>query len=223
MGFDFSGLSFQLDRSGALWLPDASTLVVADLHLEKGSSLAARGALLPPYDSRMTLLSLLEVVRRLDPKVVVCLGDSFHDMSGPERVNAEDRGLLDSMTSFRDWIWVGGNHDPRISLPFDGRTASEVRIKGVRFRHEPYPKGDGPEVCGHMHPVAKLRLKGQTLRRKCFVETSRRWVLPAFGCLTGGLNVLDRAFAPLTAAGGVVHMLGGDRPYRIEMAKLSRG
>lgn len=218
----FGDCLFHLDRSGAFWMPEVSTLVVADLHLEKGSSYARRGVMLPPYDSTVTLQSLLEVVRRLEPKRVVCLGDSFHDMDAPERVAPEDKATLDALTSFREWIWIGGNHDPRISLPFSGTTASEIVIGGVRFRHEPSPGDDMPEVCGHLHPVAKLRMKGQTLRRKCFLETRARWILPAFGCLTGGLNVLDKAFSGYLGPAPMAHMLGAERPYRIELSRLSR-
>lgn len=209
------------DRSGGLWLPAHRTLVVADLHLEKGSSLAGRGSMAPPYDTRSTLLSLIETLRRLEPSRVVCLGDSFHDMGAPERLREEDRSLLDAAMANRRWTWIGGNHDPRVSLPFDGETASEIEIEDVLLRHEPSGR-PGPEICGHMHPAAKLRMKGQTIRRKCFLAAGRRVILPAMGALSGGLNVLDRAFAPLVARDAVVHMLGSDRPYRIEVARLSR-
>lgn len=210
-----------MDRSGGLWIPGVRTLVVADLHLEKGSSLAARGHFAPPYDTAATLVALNEVVRRLEPARVICLGDSFHDMGAPERISESDRILLDAAMAHRRWTWVGGNHDPRISLPFDGETASEVEIADVVFRHEP-SSGSGHEVCGHLHPAARLRMKGQTLRRKCFLASGNRLVLPAMGTLSGGLNVLDKAFALLLAPGACVHMLAGERPYRIEVSRLSR-
>ncbi len=49
------GLDFIPDLSGALYAPDFATLLVADLHLEKGTSLARRGVHLPPYDTRESL------------------------------------------------------------------------------------------------------------------------------------------------------------------------
>ena len=56
--FMLGRLALVPDLSGALYLPDERTLVVADLHLEKGSAYAARGVLLPPYDSAATLAAL---------------------------------------------------------------------------------------------------------------------------------------------------------------------
>jgi metallophosphoesterase superfamily enzyme len=73
------GVRTTLRASGALWIERARTLVVADLHLEKGSAYGAKGQLLPPYDTRETLARLEAEVEALDPQVVVLLGDSFHD------------------------------------------------------------------------------------------------------------------------------------------------
>ena len=43
-----AGVTLTADISGALYWDDQSLLVVSDLHLEKGSSFAARGILIPP-------------------------------------------------------------------------------------------------------------------------------------------------------------------------------
>ena len=49
---------FAADPAGVLYWPEQGLLAVADLHLEKGSSFAARGVLLPPYDTAATLARL---------------------------------------------------------------------------------------------------------------------------------------------------------------------
>jgi metallophosphoesterase superfamily enzyme len=72
-----NGVELVADLSGALWWPARATLVVADLHLEKGSSFAARGSLLPPYDTDATLARLEDAIARLKPARVIALGDSF--------------------------------------------------------------------------------------------------------------------------------------------------
>src|SRR3546814_17164774 len=100
-----------LFRSALDW-PAAATLVVADLHLEKGSAFARRGQLLPPYDSRATLAALAAAVARHHPRRVVCLGDSFHDDTAAARLGMRETGLLRNMAQAHDWIWVAGNHDP---------------------------------------------------------------------------------------------------------------
>ena len=94
-GLTLAGETLALDLCGGLWLAQHRTLVVSDLHLEKGSAYAARsGQFLPPYDTRETLACLHEVVQRLDPACVVALGDSFHDARGPERMEPGDRAMI---------------------------------------------------------------------------------------------------------------------------------
>ena len=79
-----AGVTLIADLSGALFWEDAGLLVVSDLHLEKGSSFAARGVLLPPYDTVATLGRLAAVIARHDPRTVIALGDSFHDRNAHE-------------------------------------------------------------------------------------------------------------------------------------------
>ncbi|HYS47817.1 MAG TPA: phosphoesterase, partial [Xanthobacteraceae bacterium] len=83
-----AGIALVADADGALYWPEQHLLVVADLHLEKGSSYAVRGVLLPPYDTAATLAALARVVVRYRPRIVVALGDSFHDGDGPQRLSA---------------------------------------------------------------------------------------------------------------------------------------
>lgn len=207
---------FVADAAGALYWPAQDTLVAADLHLEKGSAFARRRSLLPPYDSRATLTALARAIDRHEPERVVALGDSFHDVDGAARLDDADLAILQRLQAGRDWIWVTGNHDPYLPARPGGRVADSLTIAGVRLRHEPSAVPDGPEIAGHLHPAARLRYRGATVRRKCFVGTSRRLVLPALGAYAGGLNVLDAAFAPLFGAQPfLVWMLGRARVYRL--------
>jgi DNA ligase-associated metallophosphoesterase len=210
-----------LDPAGALWLAASRTLVVADLHLEKSSSFARRGMLLPPYDTSATLALLAELVTRRDPRRVVCLGDSFHDRGGFGRLSELDGLRLATLQRGRDWIWVKGNHDPELPAEIGGDIAAEFFADGLRFRHEPTPGMTPGEVAGHLHPAAKIRSRGRAVRCRAFATDGFRMVLPAFGVLTGGLNVLDRAFAPLFAAGALRPVLiGGDRLFPVAFSAL---
>jgi hypothetical protein len=189
-----AGCEVVLVPEGALYWPGEEVLVVADLHLEKGSALAARGQLVPPYDSHSTLARLAAVCERLAPRVVVALGDSFHDGAGHRRLPSAPRGLLAALQAGRDWIWVAGNHDPAPPVDLGGTAAAELFIAGVALRHEPSTEAGIAEIAGHLHPAARVRLRGKTLRRRCFAGDGRRLILPAFGAFTGGLNVRDAAF-----------------------------
>jgi DNA ligase-associated metallophosphoesterase len=210
------------DCSGALYWPAERTLLVADLHLEKGSSYAESGTLLPPYDTRETLARLASVIARSEPARVVALGDSFHDPGAAERIAANDLASLQKLQRGRDWVWIAGNHDPAIPARAGGSITDELEIAGLVLRHAPAGGAATHEIAGHLHPAAKLSMYGTTIRRPCFVGNGQRLVMPAFGAFTGGLNVLDRAFTALFGSSDVaVWMLGRARLYPVATRALS--
>lgn len=212
-------LVYRVDVSGALHLPEHATLVVSDLHLEKGSSFARRGSFLPPHDTRDTLTRLAAVVARLAPKRVIALGDSFHDRDGPARLGPEENAMLAALMAERDWIWILGNHDPALPDSLPGERADGLVLDGTVLRHAPSGTA-APEIAGHLHPVAKVVAPGRAVRRRCVAASARRLVLPAFGAYAGGLNVCDRAFRPLFPDGLTAHVLGDRGVYRVAEAML---
>jgi len=216
---EICGQCLQGDSAGALYWPAERLLVVADLHLEKGSSFARRGVMLPPYDTAATLVSLAAVIARHNPRMVISLGDSFHDGEGAQRLSASDRATLSALQQGRDWIWISGNHDPDPSADIGGVFSDCVSIGSFVFRHEPGQWSDDNEIAGHLHPVARVNVRGRTVSRKCFASDGRRLVMPAFGAFTGGLNVRDRAFAAIfDALDFTAHMIGQSRLYAISAA-----
>jgi DNA ligase-associated metallophosphoesterase len=191
-------------------------LVVADLHLEKGSSYAARGVLLPPYDTAATLARLAYAIARYAPRAVIALGDSFHDGGGPGRVLDGDRANLLQLQRGRDWIWIAGNHDPEPAAGVGGTSAAALAIGPLLFRHEPQAIAAAGEIAGHLHPVARVSGRGRTVSRRCFASDGSRMVMPAFGAYAGGLNVRHRAFADVfRTLSFTTHMLGDGRLYTI--------
>jgi DNA ligase-associated metallophosphoesterase len=211
-----AGVVLEAFPEGVLWWADQRLLVVADLHLEKGSAFARRGQLLPPYDTAATLARLARLVVRLEPAVVVSLGDSFHDDGGAARLSRRDRATLSALQSGRDWVWIAGNHDPAAPAGLDGTHLDALAIGAVRFVHEPQPMAASGEIAGHLHPAARVAGRGRSVRRRCFVGDGERLVMPAFGAYTGGLNVMDQAFAGLFTIRSLrAFMLGEDRVYAV--------
>ncbi len=210
-----------LDLSGAIYLPDRATLLVADLHLEKGSSFARKGQLLPPYDTRETLAILTEAIDRFRPNAVVALGDSFHDLGGPDRLCGDDCGALAALQAGRDWTWITGNHDPAVPDRVGGRVTEEIALGGLMLRHQPQA-GAAFEIAGHLHPVGKVAMRGRSVRRRCFVTDGRRLVMPAFGAYAGGLNACDAVFKPLFLDGFTAHLIGDGRLFAIGRSMLCR-
>lgn len=183
--------------AGALYWEAEDTLLVADLHLEKGATYAALGMLLPPYDTRSTLARLGKILSQVNPARVVALGDSFHRSEGAENLVADDLALLLELQTGRDWYWICGNHDPHLPASIGGTVCGTLSISGVTLRHEPSEDSSAREIVGHLHPVARISRHGTVIRRRCFATDGNRLVMPAFGAYAGGLNVLDEAFHPL--------------------------
>ncbi len=198
---------------GGLWWEETRVLVVSDLHLEKASSYAARGQMLPPYDTRATLARVARAMDALSPRMVISLGDSFHDRRARPRMAADDVANLRAMTAVCDWVWVEGNHDPAPPEDLGGRASAELVIGPLTFRH--IPTGAAGEVAGHLHPCAKVVGRGgRAVRARCFATDGDRLVMPAYGALTGGLNVLDVAFNALFPGGRLLAgVIGRDSVY----------
>jgi len=220
-----AGMTFQAELNGALLWPDEATLVVADLHLEKGSSYAARGRpqFLPPYDTAATIGRLEQLLTRHDPKRVICLGDSTHDSGAADRIDPANAARISAMTAGRDWIWITGNHDPEPPASWGGTILREVAIGNVVLRHQAgdtAPDAQTCEISGHFHPTASVETRLARVSGRCFALDGRRLVLPAFGAYTGGLNVLDPAIARLFDFAFNVVMLGRRRLFAFSSAAL---
>ena len=207
-----NGAELVPDVSGALWWPARGVLVVADLHLEKGSSYARHN--LPPYDSRATLDRLAEAVGRLEPRHVICLGDSFHDRRAADRLAADERDRVQALAARVDWTWIAGNHDPAPPADWGGTVEHELTVGPLVFRHAADPARPGAgEVSGHYHPKTRVRVRGKGVSARCFVADGRRLILPAFGAYTGGLSVLDPAITRFFPRSFAAHLIGKRAVY----------
>ncbi|TSJ64670.1 ligase-associated DNA damage response endonuclease PdeM [Starkeya sp. 3C] len=214
-GILLAGVHLLLDPAGALYWPEERLLVVADLHLEKGSAFAARGVPLPPYDSRATLALLERIAARWQPRAIVALGDSFHDRGAAARLGSDERASLAALGRGREMIWIAGNHDPDPAPELGGNHLDLLRLGPLTLRHEPAPGFVRGEIVGHFHPVARLVQRGRSLRRRCFATDGSRLVMPALGAYAGGLNIRDAALAGLFVRDYAAHLVGAARTYRI--------
>lgn len=217
--FRFRGADLVADPSGVLFWPDAQVLAVADLHLEKGSCAAARGRLLPPYDTRATLDRLEEAINRLAPSRVLCLGDSFHDSEAGTRMTGDDLDRVRRLTASVEWLWIAGNHDPEPPGGLGGQARAEERLGPLVFRHEAWPGAVG-EVSGHLHPTAAVPTGVRRVRSRCFVTDGAKLILPAFGAYAGGLDIGDSAIRRLLGQRFEIHLLARGRIHRFSSERL---
>ena len=210
------GASFLADAAGALFHEAERTLLVADLHLEKASRYAVRGQFLPPYDTAETLYRLGALIARYAPRRLICLGDSFHDIRAGERMAASDVETIALLARRAEIVWIAGNHDPEVPAFLPGERAERVALAGIVLRHEPSIEEDAAEICGHLHPVARVATKRGSVRRRCFAGTATRLVMPAFGALTGGLNIKDAAFTQVFGEQSPrAYVIGSSRVYAV--------
>ncbi|HZK99402.1 MAG TPA: ligase-associated DNA damage response endonuclease PdeM [Caulobacteraceae bacterium] len=220
LALTLSGTPVICRPSGALWVEMAGALIVADLHLEKGSSFALRGQMLPPYDSGETLSRLEAEAAALAPRLIVLLGDTFHDRAAESRLSAADAARLRALAAGRSLVFVAGNHDAEAPRNLPGDSVDRLTVGGLDLVHEPSPVSGGAEVAGHLHPCARLRGYGMGVRRRCFVTDGERIVLPAFGAFAGGLNVRDLAFRPLFRRSPLAAILGAARVHAVGWRSL---
>ena len=216
-----SGERLMLDPMGALFWPQQQLLAVSDLHLEKGSSFARRGMLLPPWDTHATIDRLTLLLRRWSPATVVALGDSFHDAGGSARLPATEQQRLIAMTNAHRFIWVQGNHDPTPPDGLGGEWVVTHAAGPIMFRHQASASADVGEIVGHHHPKATVEARSGTVSRPCFVFDGGRLMMPAFGAYTGGLDVRNPAIHRLFPRGGRVFLLGKDRLFSFEIGRGS--
>ncbi len=196
----FAGHDFLAHIDAALYWPARRALLVADLHLEKASWYARGGQMLPPYDSRATLERLAVIIVQTGANTVYCLGDNFHDSAGEDRLENVAASLLQQLTARTDWHWINGNHDAALVGRWGGRVVPEMQVDGIMLRHEAEPGYAGAEMSGHYHPKFRLRGRGRSVARRCYVANESKLIFPAFGALTGGMDADD----------GVIRKVVGD-------------
>ena len=218
----FADQVFEPLPSGALHWPAQKALLVADLHLEKLSSYAKRGSLLPPYDTGLTLKKLGDDIERTGVTEVIALGDSFHRDEGTSTLLDADRLRLVALMGKAYWTWISGNHDPSPHA-LGGACVAVLERSGLTLTHHP-ARGTRGLVAGHLHPSARVAADGRSVRRPCFVHDGRTMILPAYGSSTGTLNILSAPFFGLLDHGALeVTMIGRGRVYPVSPRRLVGG
>lgn len=215
--FPFTQTQLTALGSGALWWPEPRVLCVSDLHLGKSERIARRGGTaLPPYETRDTLMRLAQDLDRCAAQIVICLGDSFDDLSAVQSLSGEERLWIARLQAGRQWVWIEGNHDPG-PVDLGGSHLSELAIGPLTFRHIASPQCVG-EISGHYHPKASLSLRGRTVSRPAFLYDRDRVIMPAYGTYTGGLRSTSDALTRLMRQDACA-ILTGPRPTVIPMPR----
>ncbi|STX52075.1 metallophosphoesterase, DNA ligase-associated [Legionella busanensis] len=191
----FADYPLILSSLGVIYWPAQQLIIVADLHLEKGSYYAKRGNPLPLYDTWDTLKRLEHVIDYFKPKILLSLGDNLHDPNAFLRINNSAQKLLKHISTRLDkWIWLMGNHDKKVILSFATNIyfCTYWKLESITFTHDFLPNTPY-QIVGHYHP--KLKIKKIT--GKCFLVNQNKIVMPSFGSYTGGLDIKSDNFEKL--------------------------
>jgi DNA ligase-associated metallophosphoesterase len=215
--FTFRGETLSALASGALHWPARGMLVVSDLHLGKSERSARRGgAMLPPYEGIETLDRLATDIALTEPRTVLCLGDSFDDLTAAAALDEGTEARLGALMAGRRWIWIEGNHDPG-PIAIGGTHLREVTEGALVFRHIAEHGAEG-ELSGHYHPKARLVTRQGAVTRRCFLVDGTRVILPAYGTYTGGLSCDGPELSALMDASARAILLGRP-PVEIPMPR----
>lgn len=193
----------------ALWRPAGRQLLVADLHLGKAELFQANGIPMPSDGDQSTLARLIGLCDRLAPQELIILGDLIHGQQG---LTPALRWRLRNLPAACGCVvtLISGNHDRGINL--DGLPHQPSQQRGsLWLSHQPEsrPSSRFLNICGHVHPVARIRQRSDCLRLPCFafLEPDQQLLIPAFGELTGGHECGQRYRKWLVADSAIVPWL----------------
>jgi uncharacterized protein len=186
----FGGQRLWLLPEKAAFLPETSTLLVADAHIGKALSFRKLGVPVPHGTTAETLAVLSALVDRLGAKRIVFLGDFLHS------ARAHGPTTMDTVMRWRDahaaleLTLVRGNHDDHAGDPpahLGIHAVDEPLMHGdLALCHHPVARPPACVLAGHLHPGVSLGGRANDhLRLPCFWFGPQVGVLPAFGAFTG--------------------------------------
>ena len=209
---NFNNHKFQISKEGILFWFDKQIAIIADLHLEKGSSFGPSGQFLPPYDSEETLTKLSDIIKKHNVQKVILLGDTFHDKNAMRRMSKRVLIVFEKFIKKYEVIFVLGNHENNIKLQ-NIKFFNEYVLDGIHFVHQASKK-NVYQISGHYHPVATIKTGSKKITGKCFIQQKYNLILPSFGVYTGGLNIKSRIFKKIFKNEPVIYFLGKRSVYK---------
>ena len=209
---NFYNHEFKINNDGILFWLEKKIAVVSDLHLEKGSSFASSGQFVPPFDSEETLNKLINFLKIHEVKVIILLGDTFHDRGALNRMSSKVKSIFDSLVENYEIIFVLGNHENKMKSAFI-KFYERYIVDDIHFLHEAVLEKKY-QISGHFHPVASLKINSKQITEKCLIHSENHIIMPAFGEFTGGLNINNPVFKPFLNRNYYIYFLTKKSVYK---------
>lgn len=183
--------TFILLPEKALLRKATNDLIIADVHLGKGTHFNKAGMPIPIASAQQDIQNLALLVHKYSPSTVIFLGDLFHST-----INSEWDVFISFLNLHQaiQFILVKGNHDiipEKYYKHAHFKVENNLEYESFILSHEPIVH-DKFVICGHLHPGIKMKGKAkQSFTLPCFYKTAQQLVIPAFGQLTG-LFILEK-------------------------------
>ena len=187
-----AGEDVVLDSDRAIYWPREKTLIVADVHLGKGSAFRRSGIAVPAGSTQQDLQRLSALIEQHSAQRLLVLGDLFHArLDADEPWHPQFDAFRHQQAALRIDV-VQGNHDDLVGIPERWRLnwlAAPQLEAPFALMHEAKTSPLGHALGGHVHPVVKLQTRRERLRLPVFWLRETLTVLPSFGLFTGGWEV----------------------------------
>ena len=215
----FADKKFSIFSNGELYWQNKKTLIISDLHFEKGSFFSEANQYIPPFDTIETLRQLSNFINNHPVEKIIFLGDLIHDKLAFKRMTEKSKELFFKMLENIDCTLTIGNHDNISFLKDIGLILTdEVVIDGICFSH--YPSIDQRfSVFGHYHPKVKLIINNRGIWVACFVLNKKRILMPSYGYYTGGLSIKSAQIQELFDAQYEIFPLAKEKIYKLSLKK----
>ena len=208
----FNNHEFKINNEGILFWLEKKIAIISDLHLEKGSSFASSGQFIPPFDSEETLKKLINFLKIHEVKIIILLGDTFHDRGALNRMSSKVKSIFDSLVENYEIIFVLGNHENKMKSAFI-KFYERYIVDDIHFLHEAVLEKKY-QISGHFHPVASLKINSKQITEKCLIHSENHIIMPAFGEFTGGLNINNPVFKPFLNRNYYIYFLTKKSVYK---------
>ena len=211
----FANQNFSIFPNGELYWQNKKTLIISDLHFEKGSFFSETRQFIPPFDTIETLRQLSKFIDDHPVEMIIFLGDLVHDKFAFQRMTQEAKELFFEILKNINCTLTVGNHDDTSFLKDIGLNLTEnIIIDDICFSH--HPRIDKKfSVFGHYHPKVRLKINSRGIWTSCFIANKEKLLMPSYGYFTGGLSIKSLEIQKLFEPEYEIYPLTKEKVYKL--------
>ncbi len=211
----FANQNFSIFPNGELYWQNKKTLIISDLHFEKGSFFSETRQFIPPFDTIETLRQLSKFIDDYPVEMIIFLGDLVHDKFAFQRMTREAKKIFFEILKNINCTLTIGNHDDTSFLKDIGLNLTEnIVIDDICFSHHPTIDKKF-SVFGHYHPKVKLKINSRGIWTSCFIANKEKLLMPSYGYFTGGLSIKSLEIQKLFEPEYEVYPLTKEKVYKL--------